>query len=543
MAVEKTSKVNIGFIILLVGVFMAALDNGIISAALTTINTSFDVSATQGSWGITLYTLGLAVMTPIVGKLADRYGRKKLFLIEIVIFTIGSLGVALSPNFTLFLAARLFQSFGGGGIFIIASSHVLSTFTKEKQGSMLGLLGGMNGIASVVGPNIGSFLIDITGNWHWLFLINVPIGIALVVVGFFSLEETKSYVMSKIDFLGISLLSFSILSVMFAINNIGRGGSFTEAIVKWSVLGLLVLGVLIFATLIFVEKRNEQGDKIDPILPYSLLRKPTYAMTMVMGLLSGTFIGAIIFIPSFAQQILGISAAKSGYWMTPLALASGIGAGGGGYFVDKKGPVKTLIFAGIIGVIGFGGLGYFADTKLLFIVFSVIAGAGFGFVLGAPLTVLTSNAAGTQKGSAIGTLSVARQVGLTISPTIFAVFIQNGFSKIGELVPQKLKEHGIDPSQLPEGSIEALAGSSYGDLQAKIDQIPAPEVRDALHEAFQQAAHSAYEPIYLTTAFMALLMIIISIVFSKQYKQDAIESDRLDKQETEKNQQTVSKNE
>lgn len=528
MAVEKTSKVNLGFVILLVGVFMAALDNGIISAALTTINTSFDVSATQGSWGITLYTLGLAVMTPIVGKLADRYGRKKLFLIEIVIFTIGSLGVALSPNFTLFLAARLLQSFGGGGIFIIASSHVLSTFTKEKQGSMLGLLGGMNGIASVVGPNIGSFLIDLTGNWHWLFLINVPIGIALVAVGFFSLKETKSYVMSKIDFLGISLLSFSILSVMFAINNIGRGGSFADVFIKWSVLGLLILGVLIFAVLIFVEKRNEQGDEIDPILPYSLLRKPTYAMTMVMGLVSGTFIGAIIFIPSFAQQILGISAAKSGYWMTPLALASGIGAGGGGYFVDKKGPVKTLIFAGIIGIIGFGGLGYFADTKLLFIIFSVIAGAGFGFVLGAPLTVLTSNAAGMQKGSAIGTLSVSRQVGLTISPTIFAAFIQNGFSKFGDLIPQKLKEHGIDSSQLPDGSLEELTGSSYGELQAKIDQIPALEVREALHEAYQQAAHSAYEPIYLTTAAMALLIIIISIVFNKQFHQDAIESDRLD---------------
>ncbi len=531
MAAEKTSKVNLGFIVLLIGVFMAALDNGIISAALTTINSSFDVSATQGSWGITLYTLGLAVMTPIVGKLADRYGRKKLFLIEVVIFTVGSLGVALSPNFPLFLAARLLQSFGGGGIFIIASSHVLSTFTKEKQGSMLGLLGGMNGIASVVGPNIGSFLIDLTGNWHWLFLINVPIGIALVVFGFFSLHETKVHVMSKIDFLGISLLSLSILSVMFAVNNIGDGGSIVDNVAKWSVLGLLLLGVIIFAALIFVEKRNEQGDSVDPILPFSLLRKPTYAMTMVMGLLSGTFIGAIIFIPSFAQQILGISAAKSGYWMTPLALASGIGAGGGGYFVDKKGPVKTLIFAGLIGTIGFGGLGLFADTKLLFILFSVIAGMGFGFVLGAPLTVLTSNAAGSQKGSAIGTLSVARQVGLTISPTIFAVFIQNGFSKIGELIPQKLKEHGIDPSGMPAGSLEQIQGGSYGDLQSKIDQIPSPEVRSALHEAFQQAAHNAYEPIYITTAVMALLMIVISAAFSRQFKKDAIESDRLDAEE------------
>src|SRR5690625_3522893 len=141
VAEQQVKKKDIGFIILLIGVFMAALDNGIISAALTTINSSFNVSATSGSWGITLYTLGLAVATPIVGKLADKYGRKKLFLIEIAIFTVGSLGIALSPNFTFFLAARLFQSFGGGGLSMIALSYVLSTVPKARQGSMLGVLG------------------------------------------------------------------------------------------------------------------------------------------------------------------------------------------------------------------------------------------------------------------------------------------------------------------------------------------------------------------------------------------------------------------
>src|SRR5699024_12364404 len=109
----------------------AALDNGIISAALTTINSSFNIDATAGTWGITLYTLGMAMATPIVGKLSDRYGRKKLFLIEIAIFTIGSLGVALSPNFTFFFGARLLPSVVGVGVFIIASSCVVSTCTKK----------------------------------------------------------------------------------------------------------------------------------------------------------------------------------------------------------------------------------------------------------------------------------------------------------------------------------------------------------------------------------------------------------------------------
>src|SRR5690625_1803665 len=523
---KKTSKVNTGFIILLIGVFMAALDNGIISAALTTINSSFDVSATAGTWGITLYTLGLAITTPIVGKLSDRYGRKKLFLIEIAIFTIGSLGVALSPNFTFFLASRLFQSFGGGGIFIIASSHVISTFTKDKQGSMLGLLGGMNGIASVIGPNIGSFLMDVTGTWHWLFLINVPIGILLVIGGFFYLQETKDAVMEKIDFLGISLLSFSILSVMFAVNNLGSG-NLLDSLFNFSVLGLLILGIIIFAGLIFVEKRNEAG-QVDTILPYRLLSKPTYSVTMIMAFLSGTFFGAVIFIPFFAEQILGIPAAKSGYWLTPLALASVIRAGGGGYFVDKQGPVKTLIASGIIAIIGFGGLGLFVDSKSLFLIFSVIAGIGFGFVLGAPLTVLTSNAAGTQKGSALGTLSVARQIGLTIAPTVYGTFIQRGFSNLGEIIPEKLQAHGVDPSNIPQGEMEKVSGGSYSDIQASIAQIPSEDVQNALKEAFNEAAHNAYEPIYFTTAGAAALIIILSIVFSKKFKRDAVEEEDTD---------------
>src|SRR5699024_5652384 len=206
---QKTMRVS--YIVLLLGVFMAALDKGIISASLTTINGTFNVSATLGTWGITLYTLGMAVATPILGKLSDRYGRKKLFLIVLFIFSIGSPRLALSPNFAFFLCSCLFQSFVAGRLFIISISYIISTVTKQKQGTLLVMLGAMNGIASVIGPNIGSFLIDITGNWHWLFLINVPIGILLVIFGWFALEETRIEVQSKIDYYGITLLSLSIL--------------------------------------------------------------------------------------------------------------------------------------------------------------------------------------------------------------------------------------------------------------------------------------------------------------------------------------------
>ncbi|WP_099222740.1 MFS transporter [Listeria costaricensis] len=505
--VSKSQKIPTSLLIFIIGVFMAALDNGIISAALTTINQSFQVSATEGAWGITLYTLGMAVSTPIVGKLADRYGRKKLFLIEILIFGLGSLLVALSPSFTFFLTARLIQSFGGGGIFIIASSHVLSTMPKERQGSLLGILGAMNGIASVLGPNIGSFLLDWTGSWHWLFLINVPIALLLLIFGLIVIPETKGNVLSKTDFWGIVFLSTAILSIMFAITNLGSDdllGSFLSL----KVLGLLILGILLFVILILIEKSNPKRN-VDSILPFSLLRQKAYLLTLLMGFLSGTLIAAVIFVPSFVQAVLGVTAANSGYWMTPLALAAGVGASMGGIFVDKQGPVKTLVYASIVAVIGFGWLAYFADTKPLFIAASIVAGIGFGFLIGAPLSVLASNAAGEEKGSALGTLSVARQIGLTIAPTIYATLIQNGFGQLKTIIPEKLQQNGISPQDIPASEWQKFSSSTgnMNDLASQIDKIPVPQIQSALESAIHQAAEIAYQHVFLTASIMAFLIL------------------------------------
>ncbi|MGV7066310.1 MFS transporter, partial [Bacillus velezensis] len=253
-----------------IGVFMAALDNGIISAALTTINSSFDVSPSWGSWGVTLYTLGLSVSVPIVGKLSDRYGRKKLFMIEVGLFGLGSLLVALSQSFPMFLAARLIQALGGGGIFIIGSSHVLAVLPKEKQGKALGLLGAMNGMAAVLGPNIGSFLLDVTGSWHWLFLINLPIAAALVVCGGLFIAETKEPGAKRLDLAGTMLLSLAILSCMIGITNLNCA-KLSESIMDVKVYGCLLGSALLFLVLLKVEKRveNRVGD---PILAYSLLQ-------------------------------------------------------------------------------------------------------------------------------------------------------------------------------------------------------------------------------------------------------------------------------
>nr|WP_263314638.1 MFS transporter [Mammaliicoccus sp. Marseille-Q6498] len=516
----KKSKFDIVTLFLLIGVFMAALDNGIISAALTTINNSFDITAQMGSWGITIYTLGMAVTTPIAGKLADMYGRKKVFIVEVILFGLGSLLVAFSPNYTFFIFARLIQSFGGGGLFVIASSYIISIYTKEKQGSMLGSLGAMNGIASVLGPNIGSLLINVTGTWHWLFLINVPVAIMIVIFVSLKMKETHEKVSTKIDTYAIGLFSLSTLLLMFAINNI-QAGQIMDSIFSLSVIGLIVLGIIGYALMIFVEYKNENKN-VNSFLPFNLIKKPTFSITLIMGIFSGVLIGAIIFIPSFVENVLHVKADNSGYWMTPLALASGVGATMGGKIVDKKGPIFAIIFASIISIVGYGGLALFTYSAVPFFIYSIIAGLGFGFTIGAPMTVLATRSADASNNSTvIGTLSVSRQIGITISPTIFSTFIQIGYSQIGDKIKDSLSEAGINFANIPPAILKKLQGGSghMTETLNNVNNIQNTPLREAILEGIKNASHLAYMPIFLTASLASVVILVLIIIFRNQFKE------------------------
>src|SRR5699024_9557947 len=244
-------------ILFTLGVFMAGLDNGIISTALTTINETFGVSPSWGAWSITLYTLGIAISVPIVGKLADRYGRRRMFLVEISLFGLGSLLVALSPNFVSLLIARFIQAVGGGGIFIIGSAHILATMPKERQGKALGMLGGMHGISAVVGPNLGAFILQLTGSWQWMFFINIPIAIFLIVFGFLKLEESKAKDAKALDFTGTLLRSLSILSFMLGITQL-EGESWRVIYTDFKIGLLLLNSIFLFILLLIYEKGLEK---------------------------------------------------------------------------------------------------------------------------------------------------------------------------------------------------------------------------------------------------------------------------------------------
>ncbi|OUM97208.1 MAG: MFS transporter [Thermobacillus sp. ZCTH02-B1] len=522
-----------------VGVFMAALDNGIISSALTTINRHFDVSDNWGAWGVTIYTLGLAISLPIAGKLSDRYGRKRLFIAEIILFGLGSLFVALSPTFELYLASRFIQALGGGGIFIIGNSHILSTVEPDKQAKYLGMLGGMNGIAAILGPNIGSFLLDWTGNWHILFLINVPIAVALVILGLMRLPESADPNTGRLDLPGTVILSLAILSLMYGLTNIDV--DFWASFREWDVSAFIGAGVVLFIILLLYESALERRKSGDPILPMTLVRQPRYLMVLLIGMLSGGMLAGMIFIPGFTENVLGIEAEKSGYWMTPLALASGIGAGMGGMMVSKRGPIFTVVLSGVVTAVGFALFPLWTELKWQFIISSMIAGVGIGIILGAPLNILATEGLQSNKGTALASLSLLRQIGMTIMPTIYAGFIARGFNNMGELFRTEFRDilnANVEKANLSQEAMNELAeigrhmasgggeSVSAGQIAEMIGRIQDPAlrevIRDSVAEITRMAAENGYGGLYWSAAALGVLVIAAAFILAPMRRNIAV---------------------
>jgi MFS family permease len=200
----KNKKLNFGLIMIvyLLGIFMGAIDTGIVTPARTVIQNDLMVNENTGIWMITIYTLAYAASIPVIGKLADKYGRKYIYLTSIFLFGIGSLFCGLSQSFGSFsvlLMARVVQAIGGGGILPIATAEFGTTFPKEKRGLALGMVGGVYGIANIFGASAGSAIIDIFGqnNWQFIFYINVPITLVIRIAGLFSLPNRGVVAVNK----------------------------------------------------------------------------------------------------------------------------------------------------------------------------------------------------------------------------------------------------------------------------------------------------------------------------------------------------------
>ncbi|WP_326512292.1 MFS transporter [Clostridium intestinale] len=470
-------KKTLALILFLLGIFIGAMDTGIVSPARTVIANSFGIDASSSIWMITIYTLAYAVTMPISGKLSDIYGKKKIYTISILIFGLGSLLCGISDfygGFTLLLVARVIQAIGGGGIMPIATAYIGETFPPEKRGSALGMVGAIYGIATTLGPTIGSGLLSLVGNdnWGFLFFINVPIVVVILILSKLTTDESSKNPDSKLDTKGSIVVSALILSLMYALTNLNFH-DFINSIKSITVYPFLIIFVLLVPVFIYVEKRAE-----NPVINLKYFKDRNITLTLIISFIVGSGLMGIVFVPQFGENILKLKTGSGGYLVTLMAIFSGVSAPLGGKLIDKYSAKFILIIGFISTIIGTLTLSLItAKTNSPITLFIGLAfiGIGMGFYMGTPLNYLMqSYVPKNETSSAQATLSLIRSIGVAISPNILINFIADaGKNMAPELMKVLPQPEGMPVSALSGGGMtsDTLSSLQNADVTTIFDAI------------------------------------------------------------------------
>ncbi|MEN6325958.1 MAG: MFS transporter, partial [Syntrophomonas sp.] len=300
----KTEKKSIVFFILMLGIFMGAIDSGIVSPAREIIQNSLGTGATTGIWMITIYNLFYAISMPIVSKLADRNGHKSVFVIGVGLFGLGSLLCGLSNfygSFAWLLAARVIQAIGAGGIIPIATTYIGQSFPEEKRGTALGMVGAVFGVATIVGPSLGSGILGLAGNnhWGWIFFINVPISLIIIILSKY-MQNIQVEKKQAMDLVGALTIAAVIASLLYGLTNLDffqLGSSLQDR----KVYPFLLAFILLMPILITVEKRA-----VDPILHIKYFKNQKMILVFIIAFITGVGMMGTVFIPQFAENVLKI---------------------------------------------------------------------------------------------------------------------------------------------------------------------------------------------------------------------------------------------
>ncbi len=525
-------------ILFVFGIFMGAIDSGIVSPARVIIGNSFGIDQSLGIWMITLYTLIYAASMPIMGKLGDRRGYKRIFIIGIAIFGVGSFLSGMNNffgNFWLFLVSRSIQALGAGGMVPIATTAVSKIFPEEKKGTALGIVGGVYGIATIVGPTLGSFILSISGTdkWGWLFFINVPISIFVILLSLKVKEIEIEKASKKLDIFGSILLASSVGSLMYALTNIDFF-NISNSIRDLNVYPFLIIFGILFSLMLVYESKNE-----DPVFNTKFLTSPNTFFIMMTALIVGIGMMGLIFIPQFAENILKIPAGTGGYVVTLLAIFSGIAAPLSGILVDKRGAVFVMSIGFVLNILGALFLGYVTTYMLNFaglLMGLSIMGVGIGFTLGAPLNYMILKSVDSKNSaSALANLSLMRSIGVTVAPNLMVGFLIQAGKNLQSNLTQTLNSSGI---KIPAIKMDSTASQAFASLQnadvtnivTKLEEvlnkvIPFPlnklvvndiqGIHGKIQDTFQSTINVGYTEMFLTTAIISFIGLIFVLIIGR----------------------------
>ncbi len=485
-AVEETAKPRIGpiFGALMLVLLIASLDQTIVSTALPTIAGDLG-GASKLAWVVTAYMLASTITTPLAGKLGDLYGRKIVLQTALATFLIGSILCGLSQNMTELIAFRAIQGLGGGGLMVSTQAAIGDVVPARDRGRYSGLLGGVFGISTVIGPLLGGFFVD-NLSWRWIFYINVPLGVIafVVIAAVFNVRTDRTH--HDIDYLGIALLAAG-LSAIVLLTTLG-GNTY-----GWGSPEIIAMGVIaVVCTIGFLLVESRASE---PVLPLNLFRNRVFAVCSAVGFVVGVALfGSVTYLPLFLQLVKGSSPTISGLEMLPLMAGVLITSIGSGALITKTGRYKIFPIVGtalmVLGMLLLSRLA--VDTSIAEAGLSMLVlGLGLGGVMQVLVLVVQNSVDYSELGVATSGASLFRSMGGSIGTPIFGAILTSNLAT---------NLHAAFPGA--SGQVDSLTSGATPDA---ITALP-PAVREAFRHAYVEALH----PVFLAGAGVAVIAFVLT---------------------------------
>lgn len=451
---------------LMIGLIFSELDETVVSTAMPTIIRELHGLSLYG-WVAGVYMLAITTFMPILGKLADIYGRKRVYLCCMALFITGSIISGLAPSMEVLLIGRGVQGIGAGGMMPLALAIIGDTYPLEQRAKIQSLIGPMMILPQLLGPTVGGYLVG-NVNWHWVFLINIPIGLLAAAVLSIGMRESRGEEKRSIDWAGAATLVCALLSLLLApvlIDN--KGYSWSSPVI----IGLLIAFVLFTALLIFIEKRVKE-----PIIPLHMFRnRSVVVLSSIVFILMLGIMGGIATFPFFAQNVMGLTPTASGY-LNLAFMAGAIPSSILNGFLITKVPYRNLfITCFILPIVGYIMLTQIGlSTTVVYIVATFfILGLGIGVLFGSDNLIVQESVDKADSAAALSTVQLFQALGATIGLSIF-----------GSLLARHIKTGVADMAdQLPAGTADNIAtggipkGISH-DLLIKVQSVFATSFRN-----------------------------------------------------------------